>query len=159
MNDCEEMIEYTTRAQKAAVIGGGLLGLEAARGLLNRDLEVHVVHATKHPMNVQLDSRAGTILKKTLENMGVNLHLGKRTVAALGNGRITGLAFQDGSTLDCDMVVISTGIRPNVELAQQVGLVVDQGIIVNDDLSCQYDPGCVLLLANAPSIAVKPMVW
>jgi nitrite reductase (NADH) large subunit len=140
MNDCEEIVEYSTRAQKAVVIGGGLLGLEAARGLLNRDLEVHVVHVTKHPMNVQLDPPASTILKKTLENMGVSLHLEKRTVAALGNGRITGLAFQDGSTLDCDMVVISTGIRPNAELAQQAGLVVDQGIVVNDDLSCKNDP-------------------
>ena len=140
MNDCEEMIAYSAHTEKAAVIGGGLLGLEAASGLLNRGLEVHVVHATKHPMNIQLDPSAGTMLKKTLEHMGVHLHLEKRTVAALGNGHITGLAFQDGSTLDCDMVVISTGIRPNAELAQQAGLVVDRGIIVNDELSCQYDP-------------------
>lgn len=140
MDDCEGMIAYASRAQKAVVIGGGLLGLEAARGLLNRGLEVHVVHMTKHPMNVQLDPPAGTILKKSLEQMGVRLHLEKRTVAALGNGHITGVAFQDGSTLACDMVVISTGIRPNAELAQQAGLVVERGIVVNDDLSCQNDP-------------------
>lgn len=118
------------------MLGGGLLGLEAARGLLNRDLDVHVIHMTAHPMNVQLDPPAGTILKKILETMGVNLHLGKRTQAALGNGHISGLAFQDGSQLACDMVVISTGIRPNAELARQCGLLVAQGIVVDDDLSC-----------------------
>ncbi len=137
MDDCQEMIEYAASAKIAVVVGGGLLGLEAARGLLNRGLEVHVAHVTTHPMNVQLDLPAGKILKKSLEDMGVNLHLKKRAAAALGNGRITGLAFQDGSSLDCDMVVISTGIRPNVELARQAGLVVEQGIIVNDDLSCK----------------------
>ncbi len=137
MDDCQEMIEYATNARKAVVVGGGLLGLEAARGLLNRGLEVHVAHVTNHPMNVQLDPPAGKILKRTLENMGVNLHLKKRATATLGNGHITGLAFQDGSSLDCDMVVISTGIRPNVELAKQAGLAVEQGIIVNDDLSCK----------------------
>ncbi len=138
MDDCHEMIEYATLgAQKVVVVGGGLLGLEAARGLLNRGLEVHVAHVTTHPMNIQLDPPSGKILQKSLEDMGVNLHLKKRATAALGNGHITGLAFQDGSALECDMVVISTGIRPNVALAQQAGLAVEQGIIVNDDLSCK----------------------
>ena len=140
IDDCQGMIEYATNARKAVVIGGGLLGLEAARGLLNRGLEVHVAHVTNHPMNVQLDPTAGKILKRSLENMGVNLHLKKRATSALGNGHITGLAFQDGSSLDCDMVIISTGIRPNVELAQQAGLTVEQGIVVNDDLSCKDTP-------------------
>ncbi len=137
MDDCQEMIEYASNARKAVVIGGGLLGLEAARGLLNRGLEVHVAHVTTHPMNVQLDPSAGKILQKSLENMGVNLHLKKRAASVLGNGHTTGLAFQDGSTLDCDMLVISTGIRPNVILAHQSGLAVDQGILVEDDLSCK----------------------
>ena len=137
MDDCQEMIEYAGAAQKAVVIGGGLLGLEAARGLLNRGLEVHVAHVTTHPMNVQLDLSAGEMLTKSLENMGVRLHLKKRANTVLGNGHVTGLAFQDGSAFDCDMIVISTGIRPNVELAKQTGLAVDQGILVNDDLSCQ----------------------
>jgi len=137
MNDCQEMIEYASHARKAVVVGGGLLGLEAARGLLNRGLEVHVAHVTAHPMNVQLDPSAGKILQKSLEGMGVNLHLKKRASSVLGNGHVTGLAFQDGSMLDCDMLVISTGIRPNVELACQSGLAVDQGILVEDDLSCK----------------------
>src|SRR6185312_7904968 len=140
MDDCEKMIAYAPRARRAAVIGGGLLGLEAARGLLNRELDVHVVHVTEHPMNVQLDRPAGTILARSLESMGVNLHLGKRTTAVLGNGHVTGLAFHDGSELACDMLVISAGIRPNVELALQAGLQVEQGIVVDDDLSCPAAP-------------------
>jgi nitrite reductase (NADH) large subunit len=145
MDDCAKMIEYAPRAQRAAVIGGGLLGLEAARGLLNRELDVHVVHVTEHPMNVQLDQPAGAILAKSLESMGVNLHMGKRTTGVLGNGHITGLAFNDGSELDCDMLVISTGIRPNVELARQAELLVERGIVVNDDLSCPGAPGIYAL--------------
>lgn len=145
MDDCEKMISYAARARRAAVIGGGLLGLEAARGLLNRNLEVHVVHVMEHPMNVQLDQPAGNLLARSLESMGVNLHLGKRTSAVLGNGHVTGLAFQDGSELPCDMLVISAGIRPNVEVAQGAGLQIEQGIVVNDDLSCPGAPGIYAL--------------
>ncbi|HVU66858.1 MAG TPA: nitrite reductase large subunit NirB [Ktedonobacteraceae bacterium] len=145
MDDCARMIEYTPRAQKAAVIGGGLLGLEAARGLLNRELDVHVVHMTEHPMNVQLDQPAGAILTRSLESMGVQLHLGKRTTAVQGNGHVTGLTFGDGTELSCDMLVISAGIRPNVELARQAGLLVEQGIVVDDDLSCPGAPGIYAL--------------
>jgi nitrite reductase (NADH) large subunit len=137
MDDCQRMVEYAANARRAVVIGGGLLGLEAARGLLNRGVEAHVAHVTTHPMNVQLDRPAGKILKKSLESMGVRLHLQKRANVVLGNGHVTGLAFEDGSSLGCDMIVISTGIRPNVELARQAGLVVGRGIIVDDDLACQ----------------------
>lgn len=145
MDDCQEMIEYASSARKAVIIGGGLLGLEAARGLLNRGLEVHVVHMTTHPMNVQLDPPAGKILQKSLENLGVHLHLEKRASSVLGNGHVTGLAFQDGTEFGCDMIIISAGIRPNVELARQSGLAVDQGILVNDDLSCQNAVGIYAL--------------
>jgi nitrite reductase (NADH) large subunit len=96
-------------------------------------------------MNVQLDQSAGGILAKALATMGVNLHLGQRTTAVLGNGHVTGLAFHDGTELACDMLVISTGIRPNVELARQAGLLVEQGIVVNDDLSCPQAPGIYAL--------------
>ena len=139
LDDCEEMIKYTACARKAAVIGGGLLGLEAARGLLQRGLEVHVVHLMPHPMEVQLDLPAGTVLKQTLERLGVHFHLEKMTTRVLGDASVSGLAFKDGSTLDCDMVVISAGIRPNVALAKQAGITVERGIVVNDDLSCSND--------------------
>jgi nitrite reductase (NADH) large subunit len=140
LNDCTQMIKYSDSARKVVVLGGGLLGLEAARGLLNRGLEVHVVHLRPHPMDVQLDSPAGTILKKMLERMRVHFHLAKQTSGVLGNDHVTGLAFKEGSTLDCDMVVISAGIHPNVGLAQQAGLTVERGIVINDDLSCSGDP-------------------
>jgi nitrite reductase (NADH) large subunit len=140
LNDCTEMITSSDSARKAVVLGGGLLGLEAARGLLNRGLEVHVVHLRPHPMDMQLDAPAGTTLKKMLERMGVHFYLAKQTSHVLGNDHVTGLAFKEGSTLDCDMVVISAGIWPNISLAQQAGLTVERGIVVNDDLSCSDDP-------------------
>ncbi len=140
LEDCDQIINYAGNVRKAAVIGGGLLGLEAARGLLNQGLEVHVVHLMSHLMEVQLDKQAGAVLNGTLEKMGVHVHLEKATTAILGNGHVTGLAFKDGSTLDCDMVVISAGIRPNVELAKQSGITVERGIVIDDDLSCSGDP-------------------
>lgn len=136
LDDCDEIIKYSDTARKAAVIGGGLLGLEAARGLLNRGLEVHVLDVSSHPMSVQLDSSAGVILKETLEGLGVRFHLEKRTRAVVGDAQVIGLAFMDESILDCDMVVISAGIRPNVALAKEAGLAVERGIVVSDDLSC-----------------------
>ena len=138
MDDCDAMIKYAAQdhVHKVAVIGGGLLGLEAARGMLNRGLEVYVAHISKHVMSVQLDPRAGKMLRASLERMGVQLHLEKRAEAVLGGETVTGLAFEDGTTLDCDMVIISTGIRPNVDLARHAGIIVDRGITVQDDLSC-----------------------
>ena len=140
LDDCEEIIKYAAGARKGAVIGGGLLGLEAARGLLNLGLETHVIHLMPHLMEQQLDAPAGALLKHTLERMGLRVHLEKLTTAVLGNGRATGLAFEDGSALECNMVVISAGIRPNVELAKRAGLTVERGIVVGDDLTCVNDP-------------------
>jgi len=139
LEDCDRMIEYVPRARRAAVIGGGLLGLEAARGLLERGLDVHVVHLRSHLMEMQLDAPAGHLLRATLEQMGVNVHLDKMTSEVLGEERVEGLAFADGSTLPCDMVVISAGIRPNVALAIDAGLMVERGIVVTDELRCPGD--------------------
>ena len=135
IDDCNAIAKYAEQSRRAAVIGGGLLGLEAARGLLNRGLEVHLVHKPPHLMNVQLDELASVILHSVIEKMGVKLWLNKTTTAVQGHEHTTGLAFSDGSTLDCDMVVIAAGIRPNVELARQAGIPVEAGILVGDDLS------------------------
>jgi nitrite reductase (NADH) large subunit len=140
MDDCREIVRYASTAGKAAVIGGGLLGLEAARGLLGRGLEVHIAHLNGHLMDTQLDSQAGEMLRQTLERLGVRIHLGKLTTTVLGNGRVTGLAFKDDSALECDMVVVVAGIRPNTDLAKQAGLQVQHGVVVKDDLSCRNDP-------------------
>ena len=140
LDDCVQMIEHTTDARRAVVIGGGLLGLEATRGLLNRGLEVHVVHLAAYLMESQLDSLAGDLLKGSLEDMGVTFHLEKVTTTALGEERVTGIRFKDDSEMACDMVVISAGIRPNVDIARISGLSVRRGILINDDLACRNDP-------------------
>ena len=134
LDDCDRILAYVPRARSAAVVGGGLLGLEAARGLLERGLDVHVVHLRSHLMEMQLDPPAGLLLKHTLEAMGVKVHLDKQTSEVLGEHRVEGVSFADGSTLACDMVVVSAGIRPNVSLAIDAGLVVERGIVVTDEL-------------------------
>ena len=140
LDDCDAITKYAEGGKKAAVIGGGLLGLEAARGLLNLGAEVHVIHLMPHLMEVQLDTMAGATLKRSMEAMGVRVHLNKATTAILGNGHVTGLQFKDESQLDCEMVVISAGIRPNVALAKDAGLTIERGIVVSDELNCVNDP-------------------
>ncbi|GAC1684920.1 MAG: nitrite reductase large subunit NirB [Gemmatimonadaceae bacterium] len=135
LEDCREMVHFAKHAKRAAVIGGGLLGLEAARGLLERGLGVEVVHLMPHLMEMQLDPPASALLMGTLERMGVRVRLATRTSAIRASeGRVEGLTFADGSTLDCDMVVVSAGIRPNTALAARSGLTVGRGIVVGDDL-------------------------
>ena len=140
LDDCADIVRYAGAAKKAVIVGGGLLGLEAARGLLERGLEVHVVHLMAHLMEVQLDAMAGLLLRQALERMGVRVHLGMTTRAVIGDERVTGVVFDDGSTLDCDLLVISAGIRPNAELARSAGLRVARGIVVGDDLASPDDP-------------------
>ena len=140
LDDCSAIRRYAATARRAAVIGGGLLGLEAARGLRELDVEVHVVHLMRHLMEVQLDETAGGMLQAAMARMGVTTHLARRTTALLGDARVSGLLFDDGSRLDCEMVVVSAGIRPNVALARDAGLAVERGIVVGDDLRTANDP-------------------
>lgn len=135
LEDCGLIAARAARARRAAVIGGGLLGLEAARGLLDLGPEVHVVHLMPHLMDLQLDPRGAAILRRSLEGMGVRVHLERNTTRILGDEAVEGLAFADGSQLACDLVVISAGIRPNTALARDAGLLVDRGIVVGDHLS------------------------
>ncbi|AUX42805.1 nitrite reductase [Sorangium cellulosum] len=140
LDDCNRIAEYTRGKRSAAVIGGGLLGLEAARGLQNFGLDVHVVHISGHLMGQQLDATAGAILRTTLEQLGVKVHLNRSTKEVLGEDHVTGLRFADGETLDCDLVVISAGIRPNVDLALRAGLTVERGILVDNHMRTPDDP-------------------
>ena len=139
LDDCTEIIEYAADVKRAAVIGGGLLGLEAAKGLMNRGMKVDVIHLMGWLMETQLDSMSGQFLKQSLEELGVTFHLEKLTTAVLGDGKVTGLQFKDGETLDCDMVVVSAGVRANVDLARMAGLHVRRGILVNDSMACRND--------------------
>lgn len=132
MKDCKTLIEYSTRYKKAVVIGGGLLGLEAASGLLHLGMEVSVVHLMDSLMERQLDSVAGKILQQELEKQGMKFYLNKQTVEIMGNHRVTGLRFKDGSDLETELVVMAAGIRPNVEIAINSGIEVKRGIVVND---------------------------
>ncbi|HZA25765.1 MAG TPA: FAD-dependent oxidoreductase, partial [Dehalococcoidia bacterium] len=139
LDDCNQMIDYASSCRKVVVIGGGLLGLEAARGLLGRGLEVHVAHLNSYLMDTQLDRESGAMLKGAMENLGVSVYLDKLTTAIQGRSHVTGVTFKGGESLDCDMVVVAAGIRPNVELAKQAGVQVQHGIVVKDDLSCRND--------------------
>ena len=140
LDDCHKIAGYATKCRKAAVIGGGLLGLEAARGLINYGVEVHVIHLSSHLMNQQLDPAAGAILKGMMEKMGVHVHTEKATTRILGDDSVTGLEFKDGTTLDCDMVVISTGIKPNAELGAACGLTVERAIVTDNQMRSVDDP-------------------
>jgi nitrite reductase (NADH) large subunit len=134
LDDCREMARYARGHRTAVVIGGGLLGLEAARGLQNHGLDVHVVHAGPTLMNAQLDTQGGHILRRSIERLGVTVHTEARTCAVRGAQKVEGVVFADGSVLACDMVVITAGIRPNVDLALRAGLTVERGIVVDDQL-------------------------
>ena len=130
LDDTAAMIAEAANRTKAVVIGGGLLGLEAARGLQNRGLTVDVVHAGPTLMNAQLDEPAGAILRRSVESLGIGVHTEKRTTEVIvddeTNGWLKGITFADGERLDCDMLVIAAGIRPNVGLAQRAGLTVER---------------------------------
>ncbi|MCQ6282592.1 nitrite reductase large subunit NirB [Bacillus sp. EB600] len=134
IKDTDEMLEASKNYKKAAVIGGGLLGLEAARGLLNLGMDVTVIHLMPYLMERQLDPTASNLLKKELEKQGMKFLLEKATSEILGMDRVEGLKFSDGTELEADLVVMSVGIKPNVQLAKESGLPVNRGIIVNDFL-------------------------
>lgn len=129
---CEYMMEAAKEFKKAAVIGGGLLGLEAARGLLNLGMKVDVIHISNFLMNRQLDQTASEMLRSELEVQGMNFLLEKNTSEILGDERVTGIKFDDGEQIKADLVVMAVGITPNVDLAKQTGIPVNRGIIVND---------------------------
>ncbi|MFE4706171.1 nitrite reductase large subunit NirB [Peribacillus simplex] len=132
IEDCEKMIEYSKNNKKAAVIGGGLLGLEAARGLLNLGMQVDVIHLSEYLMDRQLDPTAGKMLQRELESQGMNFYLGKQTQEVLGEIDVKGLRFSDGEEISADLVVMAVGIKPNVQLAKNCGIPVNRGIIVDD---------------------------
>ena len=134
IQDTEFMIETADRYQKAVVIGGGLLGLEAARGLMDRGMEVEVVHLMPSLMEQQLDAPAAKMLKKDLEAQGMKFLMEKQTTELYGNERVEGIKFSDGTSVECDLVVMAVGIRPNIQLAKHAGLDVNRGIIVDDHM-------------------------
>ncbi|GIQ68790.1 NAD(P)/FAD-dependent oxidoreductase [Xylanibacillus composti] len=134
IKDCETMIETAKQYKKAVVIGGGLLGLEAARGLLNLNMDVTVVHIHQYLMERQLDQTAAIMLQRELEAQGMKFLLEKNSEAITGKQRVTGLKFDDGTWAEADLIVMAVGIRPNVALAKGAGVEINRGIVVNDYL-------------------------
>src|SRR5262245_11490830 len=135
IDDCARIADYARNSRRAAVIGGGLLGLEAARGLLTHGVEVTVLEANPLLMSVQLDPEAGDLLRKTIEGMGIRVMCNTITTKiARTEGRITHLQFKDGTTIETDMVVVSAGIRPITEIASASGLTVNRGIVCDDQM-------------------------
>ncbi|MDX8410602.1 MAG: nitrite reductase large subunit NirB [Mariprofundaceae bacterium] len=140
IDDCDAMFEAAKVYKKAAVIGGGLLGLEAAKGLLHLGMDVTVIHDQATLMNMQLDSVAGEMLRADLEEQGMKFKVSTLTTEVVGENRVTGLNFKDGSSLDCDLLIMAVGIRPNMALAKDSGLYCNRGIVVNDYMQAITDP-------------------
>jgi nitrite reductase (NADH) large subunit len=134
LDDTRALLDRAHKGARAVVIGGGLLGLEAARGLQVQGCEVTVVHLMDTLMERQLDSIGGGYLKAKMECLDVKVLLSRNTVAIVGNHKAEGVRFKDGTELPADFVVIAAGIRPNVELGRKAGLNVNRGIVVNDFL-------------------------
>ncbi|MCP2242683.1 nitrite reductase large subunit NirB [Lentzea aerocolonigenes] len=134
LDDCAAMVHHAREHRRAVVIGGGLLGLEAAHGLRVLELEVHVVQSAPLLMNQQLDTQAGHVLRRSVDKLGITVHTGQRLTAIRHEDIVTGVTFADGSSIDCDMVVVTAGIRPNVGLGIVSGLTVERGIVVDDQL-------------------------
>ncbi|MFP7299607.1 nitrite reductase large subunit NirB [Neobacillus niacini] len=132
IKDCEMMINSANHYKKAVVIGGGLLGLEAARGLLNLGMKVEVVHLMPSLMERQLDPIASSLLKAELESQGMRFLMEKETVEIIGDERVAGLRFKDGSFARADLVVMAIGIKSNTSVAKESGIYVNRGIVVND---------------------------
>ena len=134
INDVNLMLHAATQHKHAVVVGGGLLGLEAANGLMKRGMDVTVVHLVDTLMERQLDKTAGVMLRKSLEARGLKFKMPAQTQTILGDERVTGVRFADGSEVAADLVVMAVGIRPNVDLAKRAGLHCERGIVVSDTM-------------------------
>ncbi len=139
--DVDAMIRASSQYRHAVVIGGGLLGLEAANGLMKRGMDVTVVHIAPWLMERQLDEPAARLLQKSLEEKGMKFLLQKQTAELVKgeSGRVCAIKFKDGDSAPADLVVMAVGIRPNTELAESAGLHCNRGIVVNDTMQT-FDP-------------------
>lgn len=141
IDDLEQIIAFSSQVKQAAVIGGGLLGLEAAKATYDLGLQTHVVEFAPRLMPRQIDEAGSKTLVGKINALGVQVHLNKNTKEILGNGKVGGMAFNDGGQLDVQMIVVSAGIKPRDDLARACGLTVGQrgGVVVDDHLRT-WDP-------------------
>ena len=134
INDVNTMINTAKTHKKAIVIGGGLLGLEAANGLMIQGMEVSVVQRGDILMNQQLDQAASDLMRAELEAKGMRFLMNYDTAEFIGNARVEKVKFKDGSEFEADLVVMAIGVRPNIKLAQASGIQCERGILVDDTL-------------------------
>ncbi|MFZ2405770.1 MAG: FAD-dependent oxidoreductase [Methylobacter sp.] len=139
--DVNKMLSYSRSHKKAVVLGGGLLGLEAANGLVSRGMDVTVIHNHEILLNRQMDRPAAKMLQTELEQRGLKFKMAAKLKQLLGdeNGHITAVSLADESQLECDLFITAIGVRPNMALAQEAGIYCERGIVVNDTLQ-SYDP-------------------
>jgi nitrite reductase (NADH) large subunit len=139
IDETRAMLDAVGRCTRAVVLGGGLLGLEAARALQGHGLQVDLVHAMPWLMNMQLDAEAGAILKRSVESLGITVHLDVLATEVLADGQVaghvSGVVLADGRRLDCDLVVVAAGVRPHTDIAVRSGIEVERGIVVDDQLA------------------------
>ncbi|WP_342762296.1 nitrite reductase large subunit NirB [Kineococcus rhizosphaerae] len=138
LDDARSLLTSAKTHRRAVVIGGGLLGLEAAHGLATHGLQVDLVHSPAHLMNQQLGPEAGRVLRRKIEELGIRVHTGVRTRGLRGTGRVEGVELPDGTVLEADFVVIAAGIRPNVDVAVRSGLEVERGVVVDDRMRTSH---------------------
>ncbi len=145
--DVNTMIEYSRNHKQAVVLGGGLLGLEAANGLVLRGMFVTVLHSKPVLLNRQMDQQAGEMLQRELEALGLQFKMSTRAEQLISddNGHVKAVRFADGSELECDLFITAVGITPNLALAEKAKIYCQRGIVVNDNLqsndSCIYAVG------------------
>jgi len=139
IHDVDTMIDASKNYKHAVVIGGGLLGLEAANGLMQQGMKVTVLHLVDTLMERQMDSVAGKMLRKSLEERGMEILMPASTKEIAGDGRVEKVILEDGREIDTDLVVMAVGIRPNIELASKVGIHCERGVVVNDTMQT-FDP-------------------
>jgi nitrite reductase (NADH) large subunit len=135
IDETRAMLAAARDHRKAVVMGGGLLGLEAARALQSQGMRVELVHAMPWLMNAQLDAEAGTILKRSVESLGITVHLDVLATEVLGGDRVTGVVLKDGRRIDCDLLVVAAGVRPSTDVAVRSGIEVERAIMVDDQLA------------------------
>ncbi|MES1987713.1 MAG: nitrite reductase large subunit NirB [Pseudomonadota bacterium] len=141
IKDTNDMIAAAKKYKHAVVVGGGLLGLEAANGLSIQGMDVTVIHRNEWLLEKQLDKTAGIMLQKSLEAKGLKFHLSTNTETIVGDesGRVKSVRFKEGFELPADLLVLAVGIRPNFALAESAGIHCDKGVVVNDTMQT-FDP-------------------
>ena len=130
--DAQRIKEYAKKSTEVLIIGGGLLGLEAGNGLRRSGLKVMVVEFFPRLLPRQMDVAGAELLKRRMEEMGFTFYLGAKSKKILGRIKVEGLALEDSTSIPCDMILISAGVRPNLKLAQGMGLEIGKGVVVND---------------------------